>query len=135
MKKHFSILILSLACLIVCQTPLKAQLNQIRVSITVTDKYLNYMPGVTILVLNYFYGTQTGDDGKVILYCPPYSTLQFSYVGYVTQEVPVNNQKTIVVRLEEDLLAYNNNPYNSNPILYLLNNNKYRKGLFYAKIG
>ena len=54
----------------------------------VTEKPL---PGVTILVKGTFIGTVTNEDGEFVILAPRDSIVVFSFVGYVTLEVPVNN--------------------------------------------
>ncbi|MDR3137618.1 MAG: TonB-dependent receptor [Tannerellaceae bacterium] len=47
-------------------------------------------------------GTITDFDGNFSLSVPPNATLIFSYIGFVSKEVPVNNQATLSVTLLED---------------------------------
>ncbi|GHT19605.1 SusC/RagA family TonB-linked outer membrane protein [Bacteroidia bacterium] len=47
-------------------------------------------------------GTASDVDGKYTLRVLPNATLEISYLGYATQEVPVNGQTTINVTLSED---------------------------------
>ncbi len=61
------------------------------------------MPGVTIQVKGTATGTVTDIDGNFSLTVPDgNSTLVVSYVGYVSQEIQVNNRATINVRLQPD---------------------------------
>lgn len=60
------------------------------------------LPGVTVLVKGTTKGTQTDENGRFSLLANPQDTLVFSYIGFKTLEVPVNNQTTLIVRLEED---------------------------------
>ena len=61
------------------------------------------LPGVNILVKGSTVGTQTDFDGKYsIEISDSAAVLVFSYLGYTTQEVPVNGQTTINVTLKED---------------------------------
>lgn len=60
------------------------------------------LPGVTILVKGTTKGTQTDANGRFSLSVTPQDILVFSYVGFKTLEVPVNNQTTLIVQLEED---------------------------------
>lgn len=61
------------------------------------------LPGVTILVKGTSTGTSTDFDGKYSIEAPLNGTLVFSYIGFVTQEVTVNNQTTLNVSLQEDV--------------------------------
>jgi TonB-linked SusC/RagA family outer membrane protein len=47
------------------------------------------LPGVTVLVRGTSIGTSTGTDGSFALSAPEGSTLLFSYVGYISQSIPV----------------------------------------------
>ncbi|WP_207425857.1 TonB-dependent receptor [Pedobacter sp. SYSU D00535] len=58
------------------------------------------LPGVTIRVKGGTTATQTDNAGRFSITAPGDATLVFSFVGFVTQEVKVNNQSEINVRLE-----------------------------------
>ncbi len=75
------------------------------VSGTVTDERTGEtLPGVSILVEGTMQGTTTDLDGNYRLQVPdPQAVLQFSYVGYTTQEVPVAGQDVLNVALAEDI--------------------------------
>ncbi|KZS38843.1 SusC/RagA family TonB-linked outer membrane protein [Aquimarina aggregata] len=61
------------------------------------------IPGVNILVKGTSVGTQTDFDGKYSLNIRDNNAvLIFSYIGYATQEIVVENKDTINVTLEED---------------------------------
>ncbi|WP_238389851.1 SusC/RagA family TonB-linked outer membrane protein [Arenibacter aquaticus] len=61
------------------------------------------LPGASIVVKGTTNGTQTDFDGNYTLSnVANNAVLVFSYIGYKTQEVAVNNQSTINVTLEED---------------------------------
>ncbi len=61
------------------------------------------LPGVNILVKGTAVGTATDVDGRYSLDTPtPNDTLVFSFIGYLTQEVPVNGRSTIDVTLQLD---------------------------------
>ena len=64
------------------------------------------LPGVTVVVKGTSNGVSTDFDGKYSIdNVASDATLVFSYLGYSTLEVPVNNQSTINVKLEEDAQA------------------------------
>ena len=48
-------------------------------------------------------GTMTDANGNFSLDVPGNATLVITFIGYVTQEVPVNNQSTLTVRLAENV--------------------------------
>ncbi|RDC62408.1 SusC/RagA family TonB-linked outer membrane protein [Adhaeribacter pallidiroseus] len=58
--------------------------------------------GATILVKNTTTGTTTDAEGKFSLNVPESATLVVSYIGYTNREIPVGNQTTINVSLEEN---------------------------------
>ncbi|MFI2742929.1 SusC/RagA family TonB-linked outer membrane protein [Zhouia sp. PK063] len=61
------------------------------------------LPGANILVKGTANGTQSDFDGNyTINNLPANAILVFSYVGYKTQEIPVNGKKTVNVTLSED---------------------------------
>ncbi|PQV48843.1 TonB-linked SusC/RagA family outer membrane protein [Jejuia pallidilutea] len=94
-------------CMLLGYSPsLLAENQQRLVSGTVTDESGMPMAGVNILIEGTNRGTQTDFDGKYsIETVNDTSTLVFSYVGFVTQKIVVNNQDTINVSLKEDLAA------------------------------
>src|SRR5690606_4943490 len=61
------------------------------------------LPGVNVVLLDNSKGTSTDFDGNFTLSgIDPQSTLVFSYVGFKTVEIPVNNRTTLNVTLELD---------------------------------
>ena len=78
----------------------------IDVSGTVTDAETGEpIPAANVVVLGTTIGTSTDAEGKYSLTVPDDAEiLQFSYLGYVTVEVPVNGRSVIDVSLEQDLL-------------------------------
>ena len=64
------------------------------------------LPGASVVVKGTTTGTQTDFDGNYTLDgVDANAVLVFSYIGYSTQEVPVNGRSTINVVLEEDAQA------------------------------
>ncbi len=62
------------------------------------------IPGVNVIVLNTTKGTVTDFDGNFTLSDVSIgATLSFSYVGYVTKELVVQNGNPITIQLDEDL--------------------------------
>ena len=67
----------------------------------VTDEAGQALPGVTLLIKGTQNGTTTSAEGTYRLPLPSgAATLIVSYVGYLSQEVPINNRSVIDVRLE-----------------------------------
>lgn len=63
------------------------------------------LPGVTVAVKGSTNGTITSIDGDYSLQTEPQNTLVFSFIGYETQEVPINGQKTINIEMHESSIA------------------------------
>jgi TonB-dependent starch-binding outer membrane protein SusC len=63
------------------------------------------MPGVSISVKGTTTGTATDANGMFNMNVPSDATLVFSFIGYVTEEVLVNNRSTINVQLLPDIKA------------------------------
>jgi len=72
---------------------------------TVTDAKGQGLPGVSVKVKNAPMAISTDANGKFSLKVPDNSTLVFSFMGYVTQEIPVNGQTAINVKLVENSQA------------------------------
>ncbi len=61
------------------------------------------LPGVNVMIPGTSTGTMTGLDGSYYLPgVPKGSTLEFSFMGYITRSVVVENQEIINVLLEDD---------------------------------
>lgn len=78
------------------------------VSGTVTSSEGESLPGVSVTIKGTNLGSATGVDGKYTLRVPTASeggTLVFTYLGFITQEVPVNGRSVINVTLKEDVRA------------------------------
>lgn len=81
-------------------------LAQVELKGTVTDiTTQEAIPGVSIKVVGTDGGTITDLDGNYNLNIDENATLRFSFIGYKTQEVPVNGRSTINIQLEEDIEA------------------------------
>lgn len=63
------------------------------------------IPFVNIVVRGANTGTSADMGGNYAITVAPDATLIFSYIGFRTQEIPVNGQTTINVQLEEDVAA------------------------------
>lgn len=95
-RKAISTLFLSMLCLVAF-----AQGRQ--VNGTVKDAAGEPMIGVNVLVKGTTNGTITDFDGNFSLSgVKDNDVLSVTYIGYITQEVKVGNQKTINVVLKED---------------------------------
>ena len=76
---------------------------QTEVKGTVCDAQKQGMPGVSVLVEGSSSGVMTDIDGKyTIKVSDPKSVLVFSFIGYTSQQIKVDNKKVINVVLEEN---------------------------------
>jgi TonB-linked SusC/RagA family outer membrane protein len=79
---------------------------QVELKGTVTDaSNQEPIPGVSIQVIGTDRGTVTDIDGNYNLNVAEDASLRFSFIGYKTQEVPVNGRSAINIQLEEDIEA------------------------------
>lgn len=79
---------------------------QITVSGVVKDAGDQPLPGVSVVVIGTTAGIVTGVDGKYSLSVPSGSSeLQFSFIGFTTQMVPINGRSVIDVVLREEINA------------------------------
>ncbi|RRO23219.1 DUF3520 domain-containing protein [Flavobacteriaceae bacterium 14752] len=69
---------------------------------TVMDEDGLPIPGVNIFIKGTSDGTQTDFDGKFTIEAKPKETLIFSYIGFITQEIQIKDQKNITVVLQPD---------------------------------
>lgn len=72
------------------------------VSGLVTDSQNVPLPGVNVLEVGTTNGTQTDFDGNYSLSVKAGSSLQFSYIGMVSQTIAVEGKSTINLQMEED---------------------------------
>ncbi|TGV02161.1 SusC/RagA family TonB-linked outer membrane protein [Flavivirga rizhaonensis] len=80
--------------------------QQKEVSGKVTDKNGLAVPGATVRIKGTNTGTATDFDGKYSITVPsPENVLVFSFLGYETQEIVVNDQTTINVLLNESVTS------------------------------
>lgn len=73
----------------------------------VTEFSGNPLPGVSIVIKGTrSTGTTTGEDGQYTLPgVPAEAVLSFSFVGFKTQEIPLNGRTRLDVQLQEDITA------------------------------
>lgn len=90
------LMMLLLLCF-VFQSP--AQENSFLTSGTVTDQQNQPLPGVTVVLKNTTMGTVTDMDGKFLLNVSKGAVITFSFIGYETREVTVNDQNPLNVVL------------------------------------
>ena len=79
-------------------------LQGITVTGTVNDTNGETLPGVNIVVKGTTTGVVTDFNGKYSITVPNTdAVLQFSFIGYITQEIAVSNQTIIMVTMSEDV--------------------------------
>ncbi len=61
------------------------------------------LPGASVVVKGTTRGAQTDFDGNYTIEANVDDILMFSYIGYASQEIPIDNQSTINVTLAEDM--------------------------------
>lgn len=70
----------------------------------VTDDQGTGLPGVSVVVKSTTTGTVTDSDGNFNVNVPSgNATLVLSYIGYLSQEIPVNNRSTINITMATDV--------------------------------
>ncbi|MEO6632344.1 MAG: carboxypeptidase-like regulatory domain-containing protein, partial [Mucilaginibacter sp.] len=89
------------------KTTVSAQKADVKVSGKVTDEKGLALPGVSVSVKGTTTGIVTDVNGGFTLNVPNASTLVFRYVGYLTQEIVLNDQATINVQLLPDARSLN----------------------------
>lgn len=101
MMKRISILIFMIT--LVC-FPMLVLAQKVVVTGKVFDHITNEsLPGVSVVVKEIpGTGTVTGLDGEFSISVPDGSTLQFSFVGYVKEEVKVSGTKTLQISLTQE---------------------------------
>src|SRR6056297_3398699 len=82
-----------------------ATAQNVEVSGTVTDaEDGSPLPGVNIILQGTSTGTSTNTDGFYSLRVPSLQdTLVVSFVGYITQQVPINGRSTVDISLPPDV--------------------------------
>lgn len=81
---------------------LHAQQQAKTVTGTVTDVSGEPIIGANIRIKGTTTGTITDIDGNLSIKAEPQSVIEVSYIGYLTQETVINNQKSIRFLLKED---------------------------------
>lgn len=86
--KHLSIITILLLTYL-------AGFSQSTITGRITDANGNGLPGVTVTVKGTRTGTQTASDGSYSIAASGNSTLVFSSIGYVTQEIPLSGRSSV----------------------------------------
>lgn len=78
--------------------------QEITVKGTITDESNFPLPSVNIIVAGTTQGTVSDFDGNYSIVVPQDGSLEFNFLGFSKQIIPVNGQQTINVILREDLM-------------------------------
>ena len=101
-KRLLNYVIVLLVCLISSAESF-AQGTKFQVKGNVTDASREPIVGATIKVKGTSQGVITNIDGEYSIDTRSNAILEFSYIGYVSQEVPVSGSKIINVTLQEEV--------------------------------
>jgi TonB-linked SusC/RagA family outer membrane protein len=85
-------------------TPVSQQNNK-KITGKVTDSNGESIVGATVLEKGTTSGTITDIDGEFSLNVSSNATLVVSYIGYIEQQIPINNRTSFAIQLEEDAQA------------------------------
>ncbi|MCD7972168.1 MAG: TonB-dependent receptor [Candidatus Azobacteroides sp.] len=69
---------------------------------TVNDHYGDPAIGASVMVQGTTQGTMTDINGNFSIVAPADATLEVSYVGYVTERIPINGRSNIVINMKVD---------------------------------
>lgn len=101
-KNYFKERIMLLILLFAFMTPFGAFAQTIQLTGLVTDAANEPIIGASVVEKGTTNGVITDFDGNFTLSVPSKATIIISYVGYATQEVPVNGKTNLRVTLKED---------------------------------
>lgn len=101
-KNYFKERITLLILLFAFMTPLGVLAQNIQLTGLVTDAANEAIIGASVVEKGTTNGVITDFDGNFTLSVSPKATIIISYVGYATQEIPVNGKTNIKVTLKED---------------------------------
>ncbi len=96
------ILKICLVCLLLLPSAIARGQGQIVVKGVVVDESDTPVIGATVLVKNTVTGTSTSVDGSYTIKAGGSDVLVFSYLGYKTQEVAINNRTLVNIKLSSD---------------------------------
>ncbi|MDF9830983.1 SusC/RagA family TonB-linked outer membrane protein [Parabacteroides sp. PF5-6] len=82
--------------------------EKLKITGTVVDQAGEPLPGANVVEKGTTNGSVTDVDGTFSMIAPSHSILVVSYVGFTTQEIPVNNQLYLRIELAEDGLTLEN---------------------------
>ncbi|MFD0861581.1 SusC/RagA family TonB-linked outer membrane protein [Sungkyunkwania multivorans] len=101
---NFKLKLIATAMLFLCMSTFAQEARTITGQV-VSDVDGVPIPGVNVVVAGTTTGTTTDFDGNYLIKAKQGDVLQFSFIGFVTQLIPIENQRTQNVILEEDTEA------------------------------
>ncbi len=101
-SNYFKERVIQLLLFFAFMLPVSALAQNIELTGTVTDATGETVIGASVLEKGTTNGVITDIDGNFLLSVSPKATIVISYVGYTTQEIPLNGQKNLKVTLKED---------------------------------
>src|SRR3569623_234367 len=105
MKRIFTLSGLVLLCFFFLNTAFAQNVN---VKGTITDAATGEtLVGVSVVIKGTTNGTQTDANGAFSLSAPSNAILTISYLGYASQDVPVNGQASVSIKLKSQSSALN----------------------------
>jgi TonB-linked SusC/RagA family outer membrane protein len=105
-RNFFRVIKLTLIMLLTCFMQVYSQAQQLTVTGKITDTGGQPLPGVSVVVKGTVQGTVSNADGNYSLAnVPNGATLNFSFVGMLSQEVAVGNQTSIDITMTEEAIG------------------------------
>ncbi|MGI5914708.1 MAG: carboxypeptidase-like regulatory domain-containing protein, partial [Bacteroidales bacterium] len=103
-KRHRIVKALRTLCLAILALTVSFSVSaQIVVTGTITEESGYSLPGVSVVIKGTTTGVLSDVDGAYSITVPDAnSTLAFSFIGYISKEVVVGNQRIIDIVLNED---------------------------------
>lgn len=74
---------------------------------TVKDESGSPVPGANVIIKGTTFGTTSDENGSFSINASSQDVLVVSFIGFKSREIPVGNQTSLDVRLEEDLTTLN----------------------------
>jgi TonB-linked SusC/RagA family outer membrane protein len=99
--KYLNKLLAGFLFVVFCSTAAWAQ-NEKRITGKITTRSGEALPNVSIIIKGTSNGTVSDSKGEFSITAANGATLVVSYVGYTVQQIPVKNQTTINIILEEE---------------------------------
>jgi TonB-linked SusC/RagA family outer membrane protein len=89
--------------ILITPAPIKTVQQSVNVKGKITNEQGDILPGVTVYVKETRVGTVADLDGNYSINADAKSTLVFSSLGFVTQEIKIDGQRVINVKMKEDV--------------------------------